>query len=267
MSEYLFKSNIKEEIGVLKSINPNLFSSWMELHDTVFADGALSRKEKELISVAGAHITRCPYCIKARVKSANRAGATDEEIVEAIYVAMRFAMGAPFAYSSISFETYNALQNDESITEGNLFSKNISKEIGEFREASGGISKPFMAFHQNVFADGALSKKLKRGIIGLAVAHMTKCPWCIRGCTKDALDFGFTKEQIAEAINVAMIMSAGACFAHTGLAMETLQEIKERKSKGSPAAAGGAGSAGKAESAAVAQSNLKDSPGDIDCGC
>ncbi len=262
MTEYLFKSNIREEIGILKGINPALHESWMTLHDAVFKDGALSRKEKELIAVAGAHITRCPYCIRARVHSASKAGATEEEIVEAIYVAMRFAMGAPYAYSSISFETYNALQKGESITEGHFFSKNISKEIGEFRHASGEISKPFMQFHQNVFSDGALSKKMKRAIIGLAMAHMTRCPWCIRGCAKDALEFGVTKEQMAEAINVAMIMAAGACYAHTGISMEALQGLKSKEEE---VATAGGGSEGKAEMAT--QQSLKDNPGDIECGC
>lgn len=261
MTDYLFKSNIREEIGLLKNINSELHDSWMELHDTVFKDGALSRKEKALIAVAGAHITRCPYCIRARTRNAAREGATEEEIVEALYVAMRFAMGAPYAYSSIAFETYNALEKGEPITEGHFFSKNISKEIVEFREASGEIAKPFMGFHKNVFSDGALSKKMKRAIIGLAVAHMTRCPWCIRGCAKDAREFGVTKEQMAEAINVAMIMAAGACYAHTSLSMEALQGVKAKQAE----AAGGSGSKGEAESAT--RSALKDDPSDIVCGC
>jgi AhpD family alkylhydroperoxidase len=225
MSDYMYKSNIKEDIALLKDISPPYHSSWTKLHDAVFEDGALSKKEKALIAVAGAHITRCPYCIRARVVNAKKLGASDAEIVEAIYVAMRFAMGAPYAYSSIAFETYNALEKGASITEGHFFSKNIAKEIGEFKEASGPISKPFMEFHETVFGDGALSKKMKRAIIGLAVAHMTRCPWCIRGCVRDAITFGVTREQMAEAINVAMIMSAGACYAHAGIAMDSLRAV------------------------------------------
>ncbi|MGQ0792908.1 MAG: carboxymuconolactone decarboxylase family protein [Deltaproteobacteria bacterium] len=226
MADFLFKSDISEDIGTLKTINPGLHKAWMDYHDSVFADGALTRKEKELIAVAGAHITRCPYCIRGRVRSSKRLGSTDEEIVEAIYVAMRFAMGAPYAYSSIAFEAHDAIENKIPLTEGHFFKKDISHEIGHFKESTGeAISKPFMDFHNGVFADGALDKKMKRGLIGLACAHMTKCPYCIRGCVKDAMTFGVTEAQMAEAINVAMVMSAGACYAHTGIAMDTLSGI------------------------------------------
>ncbi|MGH7890600.1 MAG: carboxymuconolactone decarboxylase family protein, partial [Thermodesulfobacteriota bacterium] len=64
------------------------------------------------------------------------------------------------------------------------------------------------------------------------------CPYCIRGCVKDALTFGITKEKMAEAINVAMVMSAGACYAHAGIAMDTLASINARDAEKSKVAAG-----------------------------
>lgn len=263
MSEYMLKSDIKQEIGTLIKIKPELHDSWKKLHDAVFSDGALSKKEKELIAIAGAHVTRCAYCIRARVNSSKRAGASDEEVVEAIYVGMRFAMGAPYAYSSIAFETVNKLEAEESITEGNFFSKNISTEIGEFREAIGPIAGPFMDFHGKVFEDGALSKRMKRAVIGLAMAHLTRCPWCIRGCAKDAKDFGLTKAQMAEAISVGMIMAAGACYAHTGVAMEALNTFNSRNAT----EASGSESGGPKDVEAATQHNLKDNVNDIECGC
>ncbi|HXG31431.1 MAG TPA: carboxymuconolactone decarboxylase family protein [Thermodesulfobacteriota bacterium] len=229
MTEYLFKKDISQDIGFLKKINPDLHQAWMDFHNSVFKDGALSRKEKEIIALAGAHITRCPYCIRGRVTTAKKTGATDEEIVEAIYVAMRFAMGAPYAYSSIAFEAADSIEKGIPLTEGHFFKKDITHEINHFREASGDLSRPFMEFHKRVFADGALSQKMKRGIIGLACAHMTRCPYCIRGCVKDAITFGVTKAQMAEAINVAMVMAAGACYAHTGIAMDTLASINAKE--------------------------------------
>ncbi len=185
--------------------------------------------EKELIAVAGAHITTCPYCIRSRVRNSKRSGATDEQIVESIYVAMRFAMGGPFAFSSIAYEAHDALDNDIPLTEGHFFKKNILKEINEFHECSGDNSTAFKDFTKQVFADGALTKDFKRGLLGLACAHMTKCPYCIRGCVKDARSAGYSKEQIAEAINVAMVMSAGACWAHSSLAMETIAGLNEKE--------------------------------------
>jgi AhpD family alkylhydroperoxidase len=264
MTEYLFKKDIAQEMGLFKKINPDLNQAWANFHDSVFKDGALSKKDKELIALAGAHITRCPYCIRARVTLAKKHGATDEEVVEAIYVAIRFAMGAPFAYSSIAMEAYEAIEKGIPLTEGHFFKKDITHEITHFREASGGMSKPFMAFHEKVFADGALSKKMKRGLMGLACAHMTRCPYCIRGCVKDALSLGATKEELAEAINVGMVMSAGACYAHTGIAMETLENVKAREAEKAKAKASASGGG---EAAIGVEIKAKPGDGDIDCGC
>jgi AhpD family alkylhydroperoxidase len=51
----------------------------------VFADGALPVKVKQLIAVAVAHVTQCPYCIKGHTKAVLRHGATQQELMEAIW--------------------------------------------------------------------------------------------------------------------------------------------------------------------------------------
>ncbi len=223
MSDTIMKSNIGPDIAYLKELNPDLYGAWMDYHDSVFAEGSLSTKEKQLIAVAVAHITACPYCIRSRVRACKSQGASDQEIVEAIYVGMRLAMGAPYAYSSLAFEAWDTIEAGVPLTEGHFFKKDIAKEIGSFRKHSGPITESFTKLHKKVFDDGALSKKMKRGIIALACAHASKCPYCIRGCVKDAHTDGVTAEQIAEAINVAMVMTAGSCYAHTSIAMDTLK--------------------------------------------
>jgi AhpD family alkylhydroperoxidase len=55
----------------------------------VFPDGALAAKTKELVAVAVAHVTQCPYCIPDHTLSARRPGATPEETMEAIWVAAK----------------------------------------------------------------------------------------------------------------------------------------------------------------------------------
>jgi AhpD family alkylhydroperoxidase len=79
----------------------------------------------------------------------------------------------------------------------------------------------FRAFSKQVFADGALSAKTKQ-IIAVAVAHVTQCPYCIRGHTKAALRAGATAEELMEAIWVAAEMRAGAAFAHATIALSTI---------------------------------------------
>jgi AhpD family alkylhydroperoxidase len=81
----------------------------------------------------------------------------------------------------------------------------------------------FQAFSQKVFADGALSTKMKQ-IIAVAVAHVTQCPYCIKGHTKAALRHGASQQEIMEAIWVAAEMRAGGAYAHSILAIEEMQK-------------------------------------------
>ncbi len=83
----------------------------------------------------------------------------------------------------------------------------------------------FSVFHDIVYEDGHLPKKLKKGLMGLACAILAKCPWCIRSCVRDGLQEDVTKEEIVEAINIAMVMNASACMAHTNITMETAEKF------------------------------------------
>ena len=65
----------------------------------VFADGALDGRTKQLLAVAVAHVTQCPWCIEGHVKAARRAGATNEQIMEAIWVAAEMRAGASWAHA------------------------------------------------------------------------------------------------------------------------------------------------------------------------
>jgi AhpD family alkylhydroperoxidase len=82
-------------------------------------------------------------------------------------------------------------------------------------------AEAFKAFSQSVFSDGALSAKAKQ-LIAVAVAHVTQCPYCIRGHTSAALKHGATAEEIMEAIWVAAEMRAGAAYAHSALALDAI---------------------------------------------
>ncbi len=81
----------------------------------------------------------------------------------------------------------------------------------------------FEAFSKAVFADGALSAKMKQ-IVAVAVAHVTQCPYCIKGHTKAALRSGATPEELMEAIWVAAEMRAGGAYAHTALSLTVIGE-------------------------------------------
>jgi AhpD family alkylhydroperoxidase len=106
-----------------------------------------------------------------------------------------------------------------------------TKELAERRKTL--APKPaeaFKAFSRSVFAEGALSAKTKQ-LIAVAVAHVTQCPYCIRGHTQAALQHGATAEEIMEAIWVAAEMRAGGAYAHSTLALDTIAHV-EREQNG-----------------------------------
>jgi AhpD family alkylhydroperoxidase len=70
----------------------------------VFAEGALSEKTKQLIAVAVAHVTQCPYCIRGHVSGARREGASEQELMEAIWVAAEMRAGGAFAHSILALD-------------------------------------------------------------------------------------------------------------------------------------------------------------------
>ena len=90
------------------------------------------------------------------------------------------------------------------------------------------IEAAFRQFSQAVFRDGALSGKTKQ-LIAVAVAHVTQCPYCIKGHTKAALRHGATSEELMEAIWVAAEMRAGGAYAHAALALATIDAGSERQ--------------------------------------
>ena len=70
----------------------------------VFAEGALPEQTKQLIAVAVAHTTQCPFCIKGHTRLARRKGATDEQIMEAIWVAAEMRAGGAYAHSTLALD-------------------------------------------------------------------------------------------------------------------------------------------------------------------
>ncbi|MGB3363638.1 MAG: carboxymuconolactone decarboxylase family protein, partial [Thermodesulfobacteriota bacterium] len=197
---------------------------WTEYKEEVFKEGLISVKDKQLIAVSCAHITGCDHCIEERTKLAKAQGASDEEIAESVYIAVRLAMGQPYAFSSIALENYDLMTAKKNIAEGYFISKNITPQIMDFHEVSGEMRTKFAAFHDIVYEDGHLSKKLKKGLMGLATAILAKCPWCIRICVRDGLQEGVVKEEIVEAINIAMVMNGSSCMSHAPTAIKTAAE-------------------------------------------
>ncbi len=88
-----------------RELAPGQQAAFEAFGKAVFADGALPTKVKQIIAVAVAHVTQCPYCINGHTKAALRAGATPEELMEAIWVAAEMRAGGAYAHSTLMLAT------------------------------------------------------------------------------------------------------------------------------------------------------------------
>jgi AhpD family alkylhydroperoxidase len=104
MPEYHYSTDTKAQRDYLRSLKKDYLDAFGAFNNKVLEEGAISKKNKELIAVACAHITHCPYCIDGHTKRAKEMGATDEEIAEAIFVATAMAAGASMAHSNIAMK-------------------------------------------------------------------------------------------------------------------------------------------------------------------
>ncbi len=104
MENSLYPVATPETAKKREQLAPETLNAWRAFSRQVFADGALSAKTKDLIAIAVAHVTQCPYCIRAHTKSARTRGATDKEIMEAIWVAAEMRAGGAVAHSTIAID-------------------------------------------------------------------------------------------------------------------------------------------------------------------
>jgi AhpD family alkylhydroperoxidase len=104
MAEGMYHPTTREISERRKELAPHVHDAFEAFSRAVFAEGALPEKTKQLIAVAVAHTTQCPYCIQGHTKLAHRKGASDEEIMEAIWVAAEMRAGGAYAHSTLALE-------------------------------------------------------------------------------------------------------------------------------------------------------------------
>jgi len=103
MSEYFYSRDARKHYQDLMDAQKDMFQAFLNFNQEIFEkESTLPKKLKELIAIAVAHTTQCPYCIESHVKAAKKAGATNPEIAEAIFVAAALRAGGAFAHSTIA---------------------------------------------------------------------------------------------------------------------------------------------------------------------
>ncbi|WP_249870065.1 carboxymuconolactone decarboxylase family protein [Oceanobacillus saliphilus] len=216
-TDSLYKKSYFSRITELKEYSPEAFKSFFAFNDKALAEGKLSVKTKELIAIAVAHITGCPYCIDLHVGNAKKNDADKEEVAEAIFVATALKAGSAAAHGVNALNAFYGEGDDE------LYKASYFNRLKEFGELTGDTFKAFAAFDHQALKAGKLSVKEKE-LIAVASAHTTGCAYCINLHTKNAKQEGASLEEISEAIFVAVALKAGSAIAHSVNALNAYDE-------------------------------------------
>ncbi len=108
MSSY-YKPEHLPNFGNIAEGNPELAEKFFAYYGAVFAEGALSTREKALIALAVSHTIQCPYCIDAYSKDCLQQGADLEQMTEAIHVATAIRGGASLIHGLQMLDHVNQL--------------------------------------------------------------------------------------------------------------------------------------------------------------
>jgi len=88
------------KIETLKANAPAGIKAFFAFDEAAMAEGAIPRKYKELMALAVAFTTQCPYCIEIHAKKARDTGASEQEIAEAVVVAAALRAGAAITHGT-----------------------------------------------------------------------------------------------------------------------------------------------------------------------
>ncbi len=86
------------KFNTMKEGSPELWKKFYDWYGAVFAEGALSEREKALIALAVAHAVQCPYCIDAYTQASLEKGSNLEQMTEAVHVASAIRGGASLVH-------------------------------------------------------------------------------------------------------------------------------------------------------------------------
>jgi AhpD family alkylhydroperoxidase len=96
-------SNMKK-LKKYVELAPAAWQGFLAFDKAALADGAIPAKTKELIALAVAMTTQCPYCIEIHTKNAKKAGCTETEIAETVMVAAALRAGGAITHGTHCLE-------------------------------------------------------------------------------------------------------------------------------------------------------------------
>ncbi|AEC20954.1 alkylhydroperoxidase AhpD core [Pusillimonas sp. T7-7] len=99
-------SNLRKGGKALADHNPAVVKAYRGLNEALGEGSALDSKTRELIALAVAVTTRCDGCISSHSAAARQAGATEQEVAEALGTAIALNAGAAYVYSARAMEAF-----------------------------------------------------------------------------------------------------------------------------------------------------------------
>ncbi|MDQ6970405.1 MAG: carboxymuconolactone decarboxylase family protein [Mariprofundus sp.] len=106
--------------------------------------------------------------------------------------------------------------------------KDLSGGIAELGSAIPDVMKGFSSLAQAASRDGALDKKTKE-LIALSIGVAGHCKGCIGFHSKTLVDMGVTKEELSEALGIAIYMGGGPSLMYAAEAMQAFHEFSQKK--------------------------------------
>ena len=110
MSHYHDSDDLKL-LGEMKALAPAEFKGFLALDNVVGRDdGAIPHKYRELIALAVACTTQCPYCLDAHSRNAAKVGATRMETAESALITAALRAGAAVTHGALALELFDQAQ-------------------------------------------------------------------------------------------------------------------------------------------------------------
>ncbi len=101
-------SNDLKGIAQLEKLAPAEFKGFVALDAIVGREGgAIPKKYRELMALAVACTTQCPYCLDVHTRNAKKAGATREEVAEAAFIAASLRAGAAVTHGLLTLKLFD----------------------------------------------------------------------------------------------------------------------------------------------------------------
>jgi AhpD family alkylhydroperoxidase len=108
MNEHYHDPADKRLLRDMRKLAPKDYEAWLGLDSIVGReDGAIPRKYRELLAIAVAVTTQCPYCIEAHARGARAAGASREEVAEAALLAAALRAGGAATHGAMALKFFD----------------------------------------------------------------------------------------------------------------------------------------------------------------